>query len=118
MDKALELCLRSDLKHANARIAQLETDLAKAQAKRDGYRAKMEEFESKWAETEEQLAEARRDSDRLTHIIEQSNNGRGWLEDDVWDKAADLWYRKEDSGDVQKWVRAVIDADTAARGAK
>jgi len=59
---------------------------------------------------EQELAEARKDSERLTYMIEQSNIGNGWLQDHVWDKAAKLcpmnW---EEADDIQKWVRASID---------
>lgn len=70
----------------------------------------------KLADLERRLAEARRDSERLTHMIDRSNAGFSWLHERVWEQAAQLCPLDADEAeDVQKWVRAVIDADIAAR---
>jgi hypothetical protein len=61
---------------------------------------------------ERELAEARKDSARLSHIIDQANATRDWLQDHVWDSAAELCSLDYDEADdVQKWVRVVIDKD-------
>lgn len=75
---------------------KLASELAKAEAKRDGYRAKMEEFEDKWATAEQQLAEARRDGEDLD-----------WLENRAY-----LAYRQRDPefGDLVDH-HVVVDED-------
>ena len=58
------------------------------------------------------LEEERKDSARLSHIIDKANTTRGWLQDHVWDSAAELYPLDYDEAeDVQKWVRVVIDKD-------
>ena len=49
--------------------------------------------------------EALEDSKRLEWVIEQSNDGNGWLDDGVWDSAPYI----EDCDDVQIIIRAAID---------
>lgn len=61
------------------------------------------------AELEAELAEARKDGERLSWMIDVSNSGMGWIEDAVWDSAPDI----EGCHDVQVLIRAAIDA---ARG--
>lgn len=63
------------------------------------------------AALEAELAEARKDGERLSWMIEVSNAGMGWIEDAVWDSAPDI----EGCHDVQVLIRAAIDA---ARGSK
>ena len=58
-----------------------------------------------------QLAEARKDGERLSWMVDVSNSGMGWIEDAVWDSAPDI----EGCHDVQVLIRAAIDA---ARGTK
>ena len=58
-----------------------------------------------------ELAEAREDAARLTYMIDQSNQGNGWLQDHVWDEAARLCpLDTKEAENVQKWGRAAIDA--------
>jgi len=70
------------------------------------------------AAIEAELAAAKRDAARMTYIIERSNLGDRWLTDDVWDQAAALCpVDKDEAEDIQKWVRAVIDAAMGAKDA-
>jgi hypothetical protein len=55
---------------------------------------------------EAELAAAKEDSERLTRIIDESLNGKGWLDDGVWDRASDFY---EDDENPQLAVRAAID---------
>jgi hypothetical protein len=57
-----------------------------------------------------ELQEARRDTERLDWLIDQSNQGNGWLDDSVWD--AIPAYADSDPKDA---IRAAIDG--AARSA-
>ena len=62
-------------------------------------------------ELEQELAEARKDSERLTYMIEQANIGNGWLQDHVFEAAAMLCpLDYDEADDVQKWARAAINA--------
>lgn len=64
-----------------------------------------------WEPTRRRVAEARKDSERLTYIIDRSNNGEGWLCDSVWDEAPYI----DECTNGQLSIRAAIDA---ARGTK
>jgi hypothetical protein len=51
------------------------------------------------------------DSERLTWMINESNSAGGWIADHVWDDATKLCaVDYDEADDVQKWVRAAIDA--------
>jgi hypothetical protein len=58
------------------------------------------------------LAAAEADSRRLSHIIDQTNRGEEWIGLWVFEEAAEMCPGEFDEDEeVQKWVRAVIDAD-------
>ena len=108
--------LGSELESTRIRIAELETALAEA---RERWIQEREAWIAQKAECvtlQEKLAEAREDSARLTYMIDQSNQGNGWIQDYVWDDAARLCpLDAKEADDVQKWVRAAIDAAREAK---
>lgn len=58
------------------------------------------------------LAKAEADSRRLSYVIGETGRGGEWLSLWVFEDAADMCPTDFDEpDDVQKWVRAVIDAD-------
>jgi hypothetical protein len=54
------------------------------------------------------------DRERLTWIIAESNEGNGWLTDDVWDDAGEYCVELDDKTG-QSSVRAAIDAARSAK---
>ena len=58
-----------------------------------------------------EIAALRADAERLTWIIQGSHTNGGWLADHVWDDATLICpVDYDEADDVQKWVRAAIDA--------
>jgi hypothetical protein len=69
-------------------------------------------------ELEQELAEARKDSERLSHIIRQSSSRNGWLQDYVLVEVYYLEeYDRDEADGMQKWARLVIDKDMEDKNA-
>jgi hypothetical protein len=105
-----------------AQVARLreKANNVKASAKAcrlKGYYALADEEQS-WGELFSAAADALEreaglvaDSERLTWMINESNSAGGWIADHVWDDATKLCaVDYDEADDVQKWVRAAIDA--------
>lgn len=91
----------------------LRQEVAKERRMAEAYRKKWERGNARIAQLEAELAEARKDSERLAWLISASNEGASdYLSDALWDDASKFFFEEIPIADC---VRAAIDA---ARGAK
>lgn len=71
------------------------------------YENEVKRLNRRIAQLEAELAAAKGDAERLTFLIDYSNEGNGWLDDGLWDAGSEFY---EQSEEPQQYIRLAIDA--------